>query len=94
MSCSRPLPSQVRFERVQQELVRLRAAAGQGEHLPDYDAEEVRGRSWFRLSALGDRAALQRPPHAWQLPTCGHKRSVLSANEPSSSGSPLVAGTA
>lgn len=45
MSFSCPLSSQVRFERVQQELVRLRAAAGQGEHLPDYDAEEVRGGS-------------------------------------------------
>lgn len=35
-----PLP-QVRYERVQQELLRLRAAAGQEAHLPDFDTEEA-----------------------------------------------------
>lgn len=31
----------MRYERVQQELLRLRAAAGQEAHLPDFDAEEA-----------------------------------------------------
>jgi len=56
---------QVRYERVQQELLRLKAAAGQEAHLPDFDAEEVRRHhSWqlYLCVPAGWRAAELSPP--------------------------------